>query len=136
TGSAQLKDYTRDIMRTIGGVLNDVENAISIAGHTDAAPYALGERGYSNWELSADRANASRRELIAGGMDESKVLRVVGLASSLPLDAGDPLNPVNRRISLVVLNEKTERRIRGLPEEPDVEIKSAEEAAEALGAVR
>src|SRR5690606_24461692 len=80
TGSAQLKDYTRDIMRTIGGVLNDVENAISIAGHTDAAPYALGERGYSNWELSADRANASRRELIAGGMDESKVLRVVGLA--------------------------------------------------------
>jgi chemotaxis protein MotB len=136
TGSAQLKDYTRDIMRTIGGLLNEVDNAISIAGHTDAAPYALGERGYSNWELSADRANASRRELIAGGMDESKVLRVVGLASSLPLDPEDPLNPANRRISLVVLNEKTERRIRGLPDEPEVEIGTPMEAIEALGAAR
>ena len=115
TGRAVLKDYTRDIMQAIGGLLNDVDNAISLAGHTDAAQYALGERGYSNWELSTDRANASRRELVAGGMDESKVLRVVGLSSSLPLDATDPLNPMNRRISLVVLNDKTERQIRGLP---------------------
>src|SRR5215470_8218495 len=66
TGSAQLKDYTRDIMHAIGAVLNGVDNAISLAGHTDAKPYAGGERGYSNWELSADRANASRRELVAG----------------------------------------------------------------------
>jgi chemotaxis protein MotB len=133
TGRAQLKDYTRDIMQAIGGLLNDVENAISLAGHTDAVQYALGERGYSNWELSADRANASRRELVAGGMDESKVLRVVGLASSLPLDTADPLNPINRRISLVVLNDKTERQIRGLPEEPEVEIGTQVDAAEALG---
>jgi chemotaxis protein MotB len=133
TGRAVLKDYTRDIMRAIGGLLNDVENAISLAGHTDAAPYALGERGYSNWELSTDRANASRRELVAGGMDESKVLRVVGLASSLPLDPTDPFNPMNRRISLVVLNEKTERQIRGLPEETAEEIQSEAEAAEILG---
>lgn len=133
TGRAQLKDYTRDIMQAIGGLLNDVENAISLAGHTDAVQYALGERGYSNWELSADRANASRRELVAGGMDESKVLRVVGLASSLPLDTADPLNPINRRISLVVLNDKTERQIRGVPEEPEVEIGTEVDAAEALG---
>ena len=99
-------------------LLNDVDNAISLAGHTDAVQYAGGERGYSNWELSADRANASRRELVAGGMHENKILRVVGLGSSLPLDADDPLNPMNRRISLVVLNDKTERQIRGLPEEP------------------
>ena len=79
TGGAALKDYTRDILRAIGGLLNDVDNAISLAGHTDAVQYAGGERGYCNWELSADRANASRRELVAGGMDESKVLRVVGL---------------------------------------------------------
>ncbi len=79
TGGAALKDYTRDIMRAIGGLLNDVDNAISLAGHTDAAQYARGERGYSNWELSADRANASRRELVAGGMKDNKVLRVVGL---------------------------------------------------------
>ena len=130
-GRAQLKDYTRDIMHAIGGLLNGVDNAISLAGHTDDKPYAGGERGYSNWELSADRANASRRELVAGGMNESKVLRVVGLSSSLPLDPTNPSNPMNRRISLVVLNEKTERQIRGLPEETEVE--SADEAAKALG---
>ena len=133
TGRAAIKDYTRDIMHAIGGLLNDVDNAISLAGHTDAAQYALGERGYSNWELSADRANASRRELVAGGMDESKVLRVVGLSSSLPLDTDDPLHPMNRRISLVVLNEKTERQIRGLPEEPAAEVESEADAAAILG---
>jgi chemotaxis protein MotB len=133
TGRAQLKDYTRDIMHAIGGLLNGVDNAISLAGHTDANQYAGGERGYSNWELSADRANASRRELVAGGMNESKVLRVVGLSSSLPLDTEDPLDPMNRRISLVVLNEKTERQIRGLPDEPMTEVIDESDAAEALG---
>ena len=120
-GRAALKDYTVDVMHSIGGLLNDVDNYISLAGHTDAAPYALGERGYSNWELSTDRANASRRELVAGGMKDSKVLRVVGLSSSLPLDTANPINPMNRRISLVVLNEKTERAIRGLPDEEQVQ---------------
>jgi chemotaxis protein MotB len=133
TGSASVKDYTRDIMHAIGGLLNGVDNAISLAGHTDSKAYAGGERGYSNWELSADRANASRRELVAGGMNESKVLRVVGLSSSLPLDSANPLNPMNRRISLVVLNEKTERQIRGLPEEPMQEIENELDAAKALG---
>jgi chemotaxis protein MotB len=133
TGGAMLKDYTRDVMRAIGGLLNDVDNAISLAGHTDAQQYAGGERGYSNWELSADRANASRRELVAGGMRENKILRVVGLGSSLPLDAEDPLNPMNRRISLVVLNEKTERQIRGLPEEAMEEIQNEGDAADVLG---
>jgi chemotaxis protein MotB len=133
TGRALLKDYTRDIMQAIGGLLNGVDNAISLAGHTDAKQYAGGERGYSNWELSADRANASRRELVAGGMNESKILRVVGLGSSLPLDAEDPLNPMNRRISLVVLNDKTERQIRGLPEESMTEIQNEADAAQALG---
>ena len=133
TGGAVLKDYTRDVMRAIGGLLNDVDNAISLAGHTDAVQYAGGERGYSNWELSADRANASRRELVAGGMRENKILRVVGLGSSLPLDVADPLNPMNRRISLVVLNDKTERQIRGLPEEPIEEIQNEADAAQILG---
>jgi chemotaxis protein MotB len=133
TGGATVKDYTRDVMRAIGGLLNDVDNAISLAGHTDAVPYAGGERGYSNWELSADRANASRRELVAGGMRENKILRVVGLGSSLPLDVTDPLNPMNRRISLVVLNDKTERQIRGLPEEPIEEIQNETDAAQVLG---
>ncbi len=113
TGDDALESHTREILRAIGSLLNSVDSAISLAGHTDAAPYAKGELGYSNWELSADRANAARRELVAGGMDETKMLRVVGLASSLPLDAADPLNPINRRISIVVLNDEAERAIRG-----------------------
>ncbi|WP_019141215.1 flagellar motor protein MotB [Noviherbaspirillum massiliense] len=106
---AELQSYTKEILYEIGRVLNDVPNKISLSGHTDAAPYASGEKGYSNWELSADRANASRRALIAGGMDDTKVLRVVGLSSAVPFDKQDPLNPVNRRISIIVMNKRAER---------------------------
>ncbi|HEY4316933.1 MAG TPA: flagellar motor protein MotB [Herbaspirillum sp.] len=105
---ADLQPYTKDILREIGKTLNDVPNKISLSGHTDATPYASGEKSYSNWELSADRANASRRELIAGGMDESKMLRVVGLSSAVLLDKEDPFNPINRRISIIVMNKKAE----------------------------
>ncbi|WP_160012659.1 response regulator, partial [Rhizobium sp. 18055] len=77
SGSALVKPYMRDILREIGAALGGVENRISLAGHTDAAPYGNGDRGYSNWELSADRANASRRELVAAGMPDAKLGRVV-----------------------------------------------------------
>jgi chemotaxis protein MotB len=103
-----VEPYMRDILREIGKTLNDVPNRIVVQGHTDAVQYAGGEKGYSNWELSADRANASRRELIAGGMDETKVLRVLGLASTQNLNKADPLDPENRRISIIVLNRKSE----------------------------
>ncbi|MDA8128753.1 MAG: flagellar motor protein MotB [Betaproteobacteria bacterium] len=109
--SAELQPYTRIILHEIGKMLNEVPNRISLSGHTDATPYTNGERGYSNWELSADRANASRRELIAGGMDESKMLRVVGLASSVPFGQAAPYDPVNRRISIIVMNKRTEDAI-------------------------
>ena len=111
SSSADLKPYTRDILRQIGKALNGVANRISLAGHTDASQFSGGEKGFSNWELSANRANASRRELVIGGMDDSKVLRVVGLASTVLFDKNDPLNSVNRRISIVVLNRKTEMAI-------------------------
>lgn len=128
SSSADLKPYAREILRQIGKTLNSVENRISLAGHTDAAQFAGGEKGFSNWELSANRANSSRRELVVGGMDDSKVLRVVGLASTVMFDKNDPLNPVNRRISIVVLNKKTEMAI--LQEEgPESEVGSPEEAA-------
>ncbi|MDP2154668.1 MAG: flagellar motor protein MotB, partial [Sulfuricella sp.] len=110
-GSAHMKSYTVQILQAIGIMLNEVPNRISLSGHTDATPYFSGERGYSNWELSADRANSSRRELIAGGMAESKMLRVVGLSSAVMLDNKDPNNPINRRISLIVLNKETEDAI-------------------------
>ncbi|MFP5407986.1 MAG: flagellar motor protein MotB [Gammaproteobacteria bacterium] len=109
--SAELQPYTKIILREIGVLLNDVQNRVSLSGHTDATPYANRERGYSNWELSADRANASRRELIAGGMDDAKMLRVVGLASSVPFGNASPLDPVNRRISIIVMNKRTEEAI-------------------------
>lgn len=109
SAKADLQPYTREILHEIGLALNDVPNKISLSGHTDAAPYGRGEKGYSNWELSADRANASRRELIYGGMDETKMLRVVGLSSSVLFDKNDPLNPINRRISIIVMNKKAEQ---------------------------
>lgn len=108
SAKAELQPYTKVILHEIGLALNDVPNRISLSGHTDAAPYGSGELGYSNWELSADRANASRRELIYGGMDEKKVLRIVGLSSSVLFDKEDPLNPINRRISIIVMNKKAE----------------------------
>jgi chemotaxis protein MotB len=109
--SAELKPYAREILREIGRTLNGVENKISLSGHTDATGYAGGERGFSNWELSANRANASRRELVAGGMDETKVVRVVGLASTVLFDKADPNSPINRRISVVVMNKRTEEAV-------------------------
>ncbi|KAF1047621.1 flagellar motor protein MotB [Xylophilus sp.] len=111
TGSALVKPYMRDILREIGSTLGGVENRISLAGHTDAAPYGNGDRGYSNWELSADRANASRRELVAAGMPDSKLARVVGLAASDPLEPSDPRAPVNRRITITVMTREAEERL-------------------------
>lgn len=109
--SAELKPYTREILREIGKALNAVPNKVSLSGHTDAAQFGGGDKGFSNWELSANRANASRRELIVGGMDEYKVLRVVGLSSTVLFDKNDPLNSINRRISIVVLNKRTEEAL-------------------------
>ena len=105
--SAQLQPYTAEILHVIGSVLNEVPNRIGLSGHTDSTPY-MSDSGYSNWELSADRANASRRELVIGGMSDAKILRVVGLAAAAHLDRKDPFNPINRRISIIVMNKATE----------------------------
>lgn len=105
-GRAELETYTKEILHEIGKMLNQVPNKVSLSGHTDAAPYAFDRKGFSNWDLSADRANASRRELIKGGMDEEKVVRVVGLSSAVLFDKTNPFNPVNRRISIIVMNKE------------------------------
>lgn len=111
TGSAQVESYMRDILRGIAPILNGLTNKISLSGHTDDLPYATGERYYSNWELSADRANASRRELIAGGLAEGKVLRVVGMASTMNLKSHGGDDAINRRITILVLNRATQQGI-------------------------
>jgi chemotaxis protein MotB len=113
SGSATVKPYMRDILREIGIALLDVENKISLDGHTDRSSYANAARGYSNWELSSDRANASRRELAAAGMPEEKLARVVGMASSLLLEPENPLSPSNRRISILVMTKDAEERLLG-----------------------
>ena len=104
-GRAELKDYTIKILRELAPFLARVPNSISISGHTDAKPYGSGAGGYSNWELSADRANAARRELIRGGLTETKFQRVVGLASSVLFEKTDPLSAKNRRISIIVMTK-------------------------------
>ena len=111
SGSAVVKPYMRELLHEIAQVLAEVPNRLTIEGHTDAAPFAGGERGYSNWELSSDRANASRRELLAGGLPEARVLRVQGLASSALYERDAPLGAVNRRISIIVMNREAEDRL-------------------------
>ncbi|MBV9913250.1 MAG: flagellar motor protein MotB, partial [Sinobacteraceae bacterium] len=106
-GSARLRDYTTAILRELAPYLDSVPNRVSLTGHTDIRPYPS-TNGYTNWELSADRANAARRALVAGGLPDAKVSRVVGLSSSVLFDKADPQNPINRRISIVVMTRQAE----------------------------
>jgi chemotaxis protein MotB len=133
SAKAELQPYAKEILQQMGQMLNGVENKISLSGHTDATPYASGDKGYSNWELSADRANASRRELIAGGMDETKLLRVVGLSSAALFDKENPFNPSNRRINIIVMNKEAEEN--AIKDESGVPVGSKEAAQEAVNAV-
>jgi len=126
SGSAVVKPYMRELLREIGAVLAEVPNRLTLEGHTDAQPFGAGERGYSNWELSSDRANASRRELGAGGLPDDRVLLVQGLASSVLFDPADPRNPVNRRISIIVMNREAEDRLLRTPAEPVEPLPAAE----------
>jgi chemotaxis protein MotB len=119
SGSASVKPYMHDILREIGITLLDVENKISLDGHTDRSAYGS-PLGYSNWELSADRANATRRELMAAGMPEDKLARVVGMGSSLPYDPENPKSPTNRRITLLVMTKEAEERLLGVTR-PDID---------------
>ena len=116
----------------IGKMLNDVPNRIGLSGHTDNVVFANGERGYGNWELSADRANASRRELVQGGMQDAKVLRVVGLASAVPMNKDDARDPINRRISIVVMNKHAEQAITG--EHASLDVHGSEELGTGINA--
>lgn len=117
-GSSQLKGYTSALLHELATYLNDVPNSISLSGHTDTTPYA-GGRGFSNWELSADRANAARRALLEGGLGEEKISRVVGLSSAVLFDKQQPTSPVNRRISIIVMTKKAEAAAHAT-DDPDV----------------
>lgn len=111
-GSDRVAPYMRHLLRTMAPLLNDMPNPLSISGHTDSLRYSSGDSGYSNWELSSDRANASRRELVAGGLDSEKLLRVTGMGDRVPVPESNPGDPVNRRITLVVLTRQAVERLR------------------------
>ncbi len=101
TGSAVLQDRARMLLQKVGPVLAKLPEPISISGHTDAAPYRGTDK--SNWELSAERANATRRLLIDAGLQETRIRSVTGNADRDPLLPADPLAAANRRIAIVVL---------------------------------
>ncbi len=103
-GSSRLKAYTVDILREVTTYLKTVPNRLSITGHTDATPYA-GLTGFTNWDLSTDRANSARRAIEGSGLDTTQISRVVGLGSSVLFDSQNPRNPINRRISIVVMTK-------------------------------
>lgn len=110
-GSKDPEPYMRGILQALVPVLNGLPNRINLTGHTDSLPYARGELGYSNWELSSDRANASRRMLVASGLADNKFLRVIGTANMLRLENVKPDDPLNRRISVLVLTKSKEKAI-------------------------
>ncbi|MEX1198449.1 MAG: flagellar motor protein MotB [Pseudohongiellaceae bacterium] len=110
-GSDAVAPYMRELLRSIAPLLNQLPNRINISGHTDSLPYRGDNNGYSNWELSTDRANAARRELRAGGLRAEKIMQVVGMADQVPLLSSEPSDPANRRIELVLLNNASMEQI-------------------------
>ena len=103
-GSAEMAEPAKKLMALVTQVVQRLPNKISVSGHTDATPFTRAGT-YGNWELSADRANASRRALIASGLPAERIAKVVGVADRDPMVADEPTSPRNRRISMVLLHE-------------------------------
>lgn len=103
-GSANLQKWSSDVLHALAPILDKVQNKISVTGHTDATPYGAGAT-YTNWELSADRANSARRALLGGSYPEAKVATVQGMGSAAPLMVDKPGDPINRRIAIIVLKK-------------------------------
>jgi chemotaxis protein MotB len=101
SGSAKISSDGEELLRTLAGELGKLQNRIAMEGHTDSKPYAVG-RAYGNWELSSDRANAARRLMQESGIRENQVTQVRGFADQRLRNAKDPLDPANRRITLIV----------------------------------
>jgi chemotaxis protein MotB len=129
SGRAELKYYSQDILFELAKTLSTVNNKLSITGHTDSTPFS-GRPGYTNWELSADRANTARRALVAGGVDGRQIGRVVGLSDSVLFNKEDSQAPVNRRISIIVMNKKTADDVQsraGQSDEPLIDLTAPSE---------
>lgn len=127
SGSAAMNENSKALLRSVAKVISALPNKLAISGHTDAAGFASGPAGYTNWELSSDRANASRRVLVETGIDSSRIEAIRGKADTDPLIKDDPMSPQNRRISIVLLHgdgikekpsETVPKEVAPLPETP------------------
>jgi len=112
SGSKELEIYAEEVLYRLATILNKVVNKLSVNGHTDSVPYGPGA-DYTNWELSADRANRARRALIDGEYPEKKVLTVQGMGASVPRLPENPKDPSNRRIVILVLKKEIEDALKG-----------------------
>jgi chemotaxis protein MotB len=104
TGGAVLSDFAKEQFTKIASVVQMCPtHKLKIEGYTDATSYSGGVTGYGNWELSTERANAARRELLAQNVAPQRIAQVIGYGDSVPSMPEDPTNPLNRRISITVL---------------------------------
>lgn len=103
-GGTEPYDRTKLLLQAISKVIAQLPNRLAISGHTDANPTFKAD-GTTDWEISAERANASRRILEASGIPNDRIFSVSGKAASEPLTPEDPYQPANRRISIVLLRE-------------------------------
>ena len=112
TGSDSMDPNVQQMLAKIATIINKVPNKVSIQGHTDAHPYHnVDDLTQSNWELSTQRANAARRVLLQSGVPENKVMEVSGFASTVLLNKKNPLDPMNRRISIIVMKKEAEDKL-------------------------
>jgi chemotaxis protein MotB len=107
SGSASVKPMTLSILKEIATELGKLPNKVLVGGHTDSMRYPT--QAYTNWELSADRANAARRIMESSGLHTEQVQKVTGYADTVPLTGKEANDPLNRRISIIVLSSATER---------------------------
>ena len=113
SGQSRLRPYAMEILWAMGRIFGNVPNKVSVFGHTDSAQFSS-EDTYSNWELSADRANAARRALVDGGLHPDQIAQIIGMADSVPLDPDNPDSAMNRRIVIMVLNSVAQSRVDAL----------------------
>jgi len=131
SGSARMFPRTKKLMEQVGKIIQGVPNEISVRGHTDSVPYGA-NADYTNWELSSDRANASRRALRETGISSDRLNNVVGKADTEHLMPEDPTNARNRRISIVLLREELtnpqdyKKRVDALAREKRARMKSTQ----------
>ncbi len=127
SGSATLKPETEHVLATIAGELGKIDNPLVIEGHTDSRPYSS-SKTYTNWELSADRANAARRVMERSGVKPGQIRGVRGYADIQPRVVEQPADPRNRRVSIVVQNPDVASPVAGQVRNADVETRTDEAA--------